>query len=200
MPHQFSMLGIMNAALVSTGWDEITSENDGTAEFRTMMRNWHSIVEAELETGNYEFSRGQATLVSRIPGKFGKDDGYLIPAEAMTVRQVWVENASGVREYIDWSSDGQAVYLDSTDGCIIEYLTSPDPSLWSANFSQGVQKRLEAVLLRAHAGEAGEAAQAEAMAEMAFQTARTLASKARAPRPLVRESAFARARFSRGAH
>lgn len=200
MPHQFSMLGIMNAALVSVGYDEITSENDGTAEFRTMMRNWHGIVEAELETGHYEFSRGQTEVVSRIPGKFGHPDGYLIPSEALTVTRVWLPGETEVREFIDWSSDGTAVYLDSPDGCLIEYLTVPDPSIWSANFSQGVQYSLEAVLLRAHAGEPGEAAQREGMAEMKFQTARTRASKARAARPLVRQSAFARARFSRGAH
>lgn len=199
MPHQYSMLAIMNAALVSTGWDEITSENDGTAEFRTMMRNWHMIVEAELEAGNYEFTRGEATLVSRVPGKFGKDDGFLIPAEALTVRHLWVPGTSGDREYIDWSSDGVAVYVDSPTGCTIEYLTVPDPSIWSANFSLGVQYRLQALLLRAHAGEAGEANTAEMMAEQAFQTARTLASKGRSPRPLVRRSAFADARFARGA-
>lgn len=199
MPHQYSMLAIMNAALTSCGWDEMTAENDGTAEFRTMMRNWHMIVESELEAGNYEFSRKEATLVSRIPGKFGKEDGYLIPAEAITVRHLWTTGTSGVREYVDWSSDGTAVYLDNAEGCVIEYLTVPDPSIWSANFSTGVQYRLQAVLLRAHAGEAGEALQMEGMAEQAFQTARTLASKARAPRPLVRESSLAKARFGRGA-
>jgi len=199
MSHQYSMLSIMNTALVSRGWDEITSENDGTAEFRVMMRNWPSIVEAELEGGKYEFSKAQASLVTRIEGRFGKRDGFLIPNDALTVRHLWLAG-SGARNFVDWVADGEAVYVDSPSGCHIEYLTVPDPSIWSANFSRGVQHRLEAVLIRALEGEAREAQEAEMMAEIAFQTARTLASQQRAARPLLRKSAFAMARFDSGSY
>jgi hypothetical protein len=198
MSHQFSMLWIMNAALVSVGLDEIVSDEDGTPEFRAMARNWPGIVEAELEAGRYEFGRRQADLESRIDGKFGMPDGYLIPGDALAVRNVWTLTAGGARLFsTDWVSDGEAVYLCATDGCTIDYLTAPDPSFWSANFSNGVQAKLEAVLYRAESDDTA-AREADARAEMAFQTARTVAAKERAARPLMRNSVFAQARFSRG--
>lgn len=190
------MLDIMNAALVSVGLDEIVSEEDGTPEFRAMARNWPGIVEAELEAGQYDFSAFQVHLLSRIPGKFGKQDGYLIPGPALFVRHLWL-NDSGPRALVDWVSDGQAVYVDAADGCFVEYLTVPDPSIWSANFSKGVQFKLEAVLHRMM-GDARAATDAEMRAMDAFQTGRTVASKSRAARPFMRESDFARARFGRG--
>ncbi len=196
MAHQYSLLDIMNAALVSVGLDEIVSDSDGTPEFRTMSRNIPGIAEAELEAGLYEFSRGQAHLLSRIPGKFGKADGYLIPGDALFVRHLWL-NDSGPRCLADWSSDGEAVYVDAADGCFIEYLSVPDASVWSANFSKGVQFKLEAVLHRMMS-DARAADDAEMRAVDAFQTGRTVAAKSRAARPFIREGSLGRARFGRG--
>lgn len=192
------MLGIMNAALVSVGFDEIVSEDDGTPEFRLMVRNWPLIVEAELETGLYNFTRTQATLQSRIAGKFGFDDGYVVPGDALHVRRLWLE-PTGERTFPDWVQDSDAVYLDSTEGCTVDYVSVSDPSLWSANFSLGVQESLQAKLLRGVMGEAGEANQADQRAQLAFETARTNSSKSRAPRRTMRTSQIALARFARGA-
>lgn len=198
MATQFSMLGIMNAALVERGWDEIVSESDGTPEFRLLSRNWPLIVESELEDGAYEFTRKEATLATRIAGKFGFDDGYTLPAAALHVRNLWTLTDTGERCFVDWGQDGTAVYLDSTTGCTVEYAEAADPSFWSANFSRGVQMKLAAAIARGLDGEAGEAERLEAAAEAQFQRARTLASKSRAARPtLRRESTIAASRFQR---
>lgn len=196
MATQFSITAIKNAALVSQGLDEINDEQD-LPEHRVLHRNWPLIVESELEDGLYFFTKKQATLSSRVGGLYGYDDGYAIPGDALHVRHLWIENEDGVRLEPAWTQDDQHVYLDSTTGCTIEYIHVADPSFWTANFSRGVQMKLEAALLRAVKEEAGEAATMEQMAEAQFQRARTQSSKSRSAKPLMRRSTFADARFGR---
>ncbi len=191
------MLGIMNAALQSQGLDEILSENDGTPEFRVLSRNWPLIVEAELEDGSYSFTKQQIELQTRQPGKFGYSDAYLLPGDALHVRHLWVV-VDGERCEADWSQDGTSVHVNSEAGCTIEYLSVADPSIWGANFSRGVQAKLEAVVLRALKEEAGEAASMEQQAEIYFQRARTISSKSRSANPPLKRSRIAAARFGRG--
>ena len=193
MAHEFSMLSIMNAALLAQGCEEILSENDGSDEWRTLFRNWPGIVEAELEDGAYHFTRQQAHLVTRADGKFGFDDAYLIPAAALHVRQVWLlEN--GERYAADWLQDDKYVHLNNADGCYIEYLISTEPNLWSANFTRGIQKRCEALLSRALKEEYNDAAALDQEAEAFFQRARTISSKSRSARPMYLKGPIASAR------
>ncbi len=194
MTTEFSMLGIMNAALLAQGQEEVLSDNDGSIEWRLLFRNWPAIVEAELEDGFYNFTREQAELLSRTDGKFGMTDGYLVPHDALHVRRVWITNEDGERIQTDWLQDGSYVYLCNPDGCFIEYLMVPDTSLWSANFTRGVQKKLEALLAMAVKEEASEARALEQDAEAYFQRARTKSSKQKSPQPLYRKGGISRAR------
>lgn len=197
MATQFSMLEIMNAALISEGFDEIVSENDGTNEWRLLSRNWPLIVEAELEDGLFFFTKRQEFLASRQDGKFGFTDAYLVPAATLHVRRAWVEDEQGNRDMLEWAQDGERVYADAPSGLFIEYAEAADPSFWSANFSRGVQMRLQASLLR-FKEEQSAAASMDQQAEMYFQRARTNSSKARSASEPFKEGRFARARFGRG--
>ncbi|MGL6210810.1 MAG: hypothetical protein ACRC14_13385, partial [Paracoccaceae bacterium] len=172
----FSMLDIMNAALISEGFDEIVVEADGSDEWRLLSRNWPQIVESELERGLYNFSRKQANLQSRQPGAFGYDDAYLVPSDALHVRQVWTEDDGGDRQLIQWHQDGLRVYVNEPAGVWIEYLEAADPSFWGAIFSRGVQLKLQAVLLQVKE-EHAQARMMEERAENVFQEARTVSSK-----------------------
>jgi hypothetical protein len=195
---QFQLLQIMNAALVSCGLDEIASEDDGTPEFRLLSRNWPLIVESELETGKYEFTRVEVALASRIAGKFGFDDGYVLPVAALAVRNVWTVD-NGVRLFqSDWGQDGTTVYVNEDSGISVEYVESADPSLWSATFASGVSLKLQAIIMRALQGEPTAAARLEQDAMHQFQQAQALATQQRAARPPIRYSSFAEARFQRG--
>jgi hypothetical protein len=198
MATEFSMLSIMNAALVSRGWDEIVSVDDGTPEFRAMARNWPLIVEAELEDGLYSFTRKQADLQTRMDGQFGFTDAYLVPMKALHVRHLWVAGSDGSKLSVDWSQDGTHVYVNNSTGCMIEYLEAAEAHQWGANFSRGVQYMMEAVLIRAFEGEDAEARSKEAMAAEAFQRARTISSKSRSPSKVFTRTSIASARFSRG--
>ncbi|MFV1728384.1 hypothetical protein VWY34_14165 [Phaeobacter sp. JH20_02] len=197
MSHQYSMLEIMNAALLAQGQEEIVVENDGSLEFQTLARNWPGIVESELEDGNYYFTRKQATLITRKDGLFGYDDGFLIPSDALHVRRLWLQDPTCGRVEVPWVQDGAYVYLNSPDGCVIEYVDAPGQDLWSANFSRGVQKKLEAVISRAIKEEYGDAAVLEQEAETYFQRARTNSSKARSAQPPYKKGPIALARRGR---
>lgn len=197
MATQFSMLQIINAALVSQGQYSVSS-NDGSDEWVLLSRNWPSIVEAELEDGVYMFAKRQEELLTRVDGKFGMPDGYAVPLDALHVRRLWTEEPNGDRNFPDWTQDGSHVYVDAPDGCFVEIVVVATEDLWSANFSRGVQKRLEAIILRAIKEESGDAARADQEAENHFERARTASSKSRSPAPPYREGLLSRARFRRG--
>lgn len=197
MATEFSMTGIMNAALISQGLEEI-NESVSLPEHRVLSRNWPLIVEAELEDGAYHFTKVETTLNTRSAGSFGFDDAYLLPGDALHVRKVRLEASSGSRWEPDWVQDDRYVYLNSTDGVIVEYVKVTEPTFWTANFARGVQMKLEAALLRAVKEETGEASNMEQMAEAQFQRARTNSSKARKAQEPVRRSRLADARFGRG--
>jgi hypothetical protein len=198
MSKQFSMLGVMNAAMLAQGQLEIVAENDGSMAYRTMARNWPAVVEAELEDGAYHFTRQQQNLVTRALGKFGYADAFMVPDAALHVRDCWILNSRGQRCEVDWLQDSTHVYLDNPDGCWIEYVNCPEPNLWSANFARGVQKRMEAIIARAIREEFGEAQGLDQEAEMYFQRARTNSSKARSQRPFYKQGPISRARRTRG--
>lgn len=192
------MLDIMNAALITEGYDEIVAENDGSVEWRLLSRNWAGIVEAELEDSLLNFSRRQEFLQSRQDGAFGYDDAYLLPTGALHVRRVWVEDDQGNRDLdVVWAQDGERVYVNEAEGVFIEYMEASDASFFGANFARGVQMKLQAVLLR-FKEERGSADAMDQQAEISFQRARTISSKSRSATDPYRSSRFARARFSRG--
>lgn len=197
MATEFSMLQIMNAALISEGLDEIVSENDGSDEWRLLARNWPMIVEAELEDGAYHFTKTTTFLQSRQDGGYGYDDAYLVPLEALHVRRLWIEPDTGGRYFPDWVQDGTKVYVTEPDGVWIEYVSASAEHLWTANFARGVQLKLQAVILNFRE-ERSAAVAMEQQAEMAFQRARTSSSKSRSPTEPYKPSRFAIARFRRG--
>lgn len=198
MATSFSFLGICNAALISQGEDQLVSLNDGSPEFSLLSRNWPSIVEAELEDGAYNFTREETQLLSRQEGKFGFADSYLIPGDAIHVRRVWLEDGTPGDD-VEWVQDGTAVHLDADAGCLIEYVTVADEGLWSANFTRGVQMKLEACIARSLKEETTDAMRLEGQAEVYFQRARTLSSKARSAKPMTQPGRIALARFGRRA-
>ncbi len=198
MATQFSMIGIMNAALLAQGQQEITTENDGSLEFRTMFRNWPSIVEAELEDGKYFFTKQQSQLVTRSDGKFGFSDAYLVPSEAIHVRNLWLVDVTGERYQTDWIQDGSYVHLNNADGCWVEWVNVPDIDIWTATFVLGIKMKMEALILRSVKEEYAEASDMDSDADMVLQRARTNSSKARSTRPAYQKGPISRARSRNG--
>lgn len=193
------MLEIINTALLSQGMETV-STNDGTDEYRVLAANWPMIVEAELEDGNYSFTRAEATLGAAVSGSYGYAKAYAIPASALHVRNLWFEATDGTRTQVPWTQDSTYVHLDNDDDetVKIEYLVSATSDLWKANFKKGVQAKLEAVILRAVKEEYGEAETMEAQAEVYFQRARTSSSRSRSATSPFRSGPIAEARFRRG--
>jgi hypothetical protein len=198
MSTTFSMLKLINAALLAHG-QETVSVNDGSLEWRVLSDNWPIIVEAELEASNFHFTKEEATVTSYVTGKFGFDYGYQVPPGALHVRNVWVEDASGIRHDVDWCQDATHVYLDFDEGCVIEYVDVTDVAVWTANFSMGIQLRLEAIVLRSLKEEYGEARKFDERAEAFLQRARTKSSTSRSKNPAIKgKGSIVEARLRRG--
>lgn len=177
MSTTFSMLNTINAALLAQGQEPVT-QNDGSLEWRMLSANWPFIVESELEIGNYHFSREEVTVVTTTTSKFGFDYAYPIPPGALYVRNVWEED-NDVRWEPEWCQDGAAIHTDADTGIVVEYVTSADPGLWTANFATGIKMKLEAYILRALKEEYGEAESFESKAMYYLQQARTKSSSQR---------------------
>lgn len=186
------MLTIMNAALIAEGLYEIVAENDGSLEFRLLSQQWPLIVEAELEAGNYNFTRETAQLLTRIDGKYGFQDGYQIPGSALHVRRVWLDGTLPA-DGIPWGQDSAYVYVDNASGCWAEYLVASEADVWSATFSRGVQLKLQAVICR-FKEESVEARDRDAMAEDLFGKARAKSSQRRSTKSAFRRGPIGRAR------
>lgn len=197
MASQFSMLQIINAALIAQG-QYVVDTNDGSDEWDLLSRNWPLIVEAELEDGAYQFTRQQFQLNTRIAGQFGFDDGYALPLTVLHVRSLWTEGTDGIRTFIDWTQDGAAVYVDNDTGVFIDAVIVATDDLWSANFARGVQLKLEALILRALKEEETSAARMEMQAEVHFERARAISSKSRSATSPFMRGQIATARFRRG--
>lgn len=194
--NSMSMLQTMNAALLSQGFDEILSVEDGSDEYRVLARNWPTIVGRELEDGRYQFTRAEIGLNTRTDGEFGFDDRYLLPADTLHVRNAYRLDR-GCREEIIWSQAGRYVHVCAPEGITVEAYSTPGIDLWSHNFAFGVQKRLESILCLVREDAAG-AREADSAAEVAFQRARTHSSQAHSPTSAYRRSPMAAARFRRG--
>ena len=191
------MLKIINAALLAQGQEPVSS-GDGSIEWRVLSDNWPAVIEAELEDGNFHFTREETSLIVRTDGKFGFDDAYQVPADALHVRNVWVESGD-VRYDVDWVQDSTHVHLNSDTGCVIEYVVSADPSLWTAAFSLGIQYRLEAIILRSLKEEYSESLKLEEMAAFQLQRARTKSASSRSKVPPIKGGgSIADARMRRG--
>lgn len=186
----------MNAALIAQGQYEIT-DNDGSDEFRLLSKNWPFIVEAELEDGNYRFTREQATLNSRQDGRFGFEDAYLRPGNALFVRDVWFTEADSTKIELDWAQDATKIYVNRASGVICEYLVSADPSVFTATFARGVQSKLEALIARAIKEEPQQAIALEQLGESFFQRARSNSSRGRSATDPFLKGRIAQSRFRR---
>lgn len=188
------MLGIMNAALMAQGQEEILSEGDGSVEWRLLFRNWPLIVEAELEDGNFHFTREQADTITTVSGKFGFTYGYLVPSASLHVRALWYTDAAGNRIVPDWIQDSSYAYVDHADGITVEYIAVQDESLWTASFARGIQLKLEALIAGAIKEESAEKRQLEQAAEAQLQRARTSSSRSRRPQKPFRDGPLSKAR------
>ena len=141
--YTFSKIQLYNAALTATRCDPITS-NDGSDRWLLLESNYPTIVRAALERGKYSVGRERVALTSRVAGKFGYDDGYVLPADTLIVRHVWVNEALTEA----WSTDDDTLYIDATSGVECEYIKQPVEQSFHAQLDLALTLKLQAVILR----------------------------------------------------
>jgi hypothetical protein len=200
MATTFTKLGLFNAALLSQGKVEI-AEDDDSLEWRTLNANWATLIEAELQDSAINYSLIEEELPTRAAdGSFGYDDAYTAPTEALHIRHVWKLDSNGDRVDLDWFNGKTYLHVnDAAVGIWVEYVEASDPGQFGPLFAQGIQMKLEAIILRAMKEEYRSASEMEARAEEKLQRARTNASNEKSPKPLFKSRGrFSSARFTRG--
>ncbi len=139
---------LFNAALTRTG-NNSTSEGDGSFVWQALEANYEEIVRAAFEEGKYPFGKVRETLTSRSAGKFGYDDSYQLPTEAIHVDEVYFNecSASDLQERWDVNGETNELLVDANSRTIeVEYRRVGLEHTWSASFAKGIQLRLEAVI------------------------------------------------------
>jgi hypothetical protein len=201
MSTTFSRLQIINAALLAQGQTELAAESDGSLEWRTLAAQWPFIVEGELEDGGYAHQFVEQHVPSCCDkGRFGFENRYWLPSQALHVRRVFTEAEEGQRTYLDeWYQDSNGLNVNATDGIWVEFVEAVDPEEFSPNFARGIQKKLEVHIARAMKEEHQLGDRLEQEAQMYLQRARTSSANKSGPKRLFREdSIFSKARFRRG--
>ena len=155
-----------------------------------MEANYDEIVRAAFEDGdgNYPFGRVRETLTSRSAGTSGYDDAYTIPNEAVHIIEVYFDECSAADLLEPWEVDGvnNSILLNSSNRTIeISYVKSGLESTWSASFTKGIQRRLEAVI-KDFLEETEEASMKEQEGDFAFLKASVKSSKNRSQRRFVK--------------
>ena len=197
----FSRLQIINAALLAQGQTELSQEDDGSLEWRTLAAQWPFLVEAELEVGGYSHQFVEVELISRIgDGRFGFQDRYFIPSGVIHVRRAFVEHDDETRTYHDdWFQDANGLNINASESVWAEVVEAVEAKDFGPNFALGIQKKLEMHIARAIKEEHNLADRLESEAQMYLQMARTSSASKSGPKPFFRpDSVFTKARFRRG--
>lgn len=201
MATTFTKLGIMNAALRSQGEMPLATEDDGSLEWGLLDANWAPLLESILQDGAFNFAVTEEELPTRAGGgKFGYDDAYTTPTEALLVRSAFTEDTSGYRTNLDFTVGPTQTHVNEATGIWVQYVEAVEPSAFSPLLALGLQQKLEAVILRGLKEEYVAAREMEAMAESNLQRARSNSSAAKSPVPMFKRGGgrIGRSRFLNG--
>ena len=136
---------IFNAALLRTG-NEITVTGFVA---RALEANYDEIVRDAFEGQKFPFGKVRIELTSRSDGRFGYDDAYAMPSDTIHVSEVYVKEhrASDLGESWEIDAETNELMIDAKGRKIeIEYIKVGLEHRWSAKFTLGIQRRLEAVI------------------------------------------------------
>jgi hypothetical protein len=178
---------IIQAALLRCGRSSMADE---PFLAQAIDANYDEIVRAAFEDGdgNYPFGRARVALTSRFDGSMGYADAFQVPNDTLHIVEVYINDCSAADLLQDWEFDGteNAILLDARSGSIeVEIVRSGQEANWSASFSKGVQRRVEAVIKDA-LDETEEAMAKEQEGDLAFLKAGVKGSKNRSPKPMFR--------------
>jgi hypothetical protein len=192
---------IFNAALLRCG--RVITGGDSDVR-QAMDANYDEIVRAAFEDsdGNLPFGRARETLTSRSAGTSGYDDAYTLPNAALHVVDIFFDECPAGDLQEPWEVDGiNGVILLNADSRTVEveYVKEGLESTWSAGFTKGIQRRLEAVI-KDFLEEPEESSVKEQEGDFAFLKAGVKGAKNRAQSRIFKKGGgrLSRARRSRG--
>lgn len=175
-----SKITIFNAALLRTGNSDVT-EGDGSFIWQALEANYDEIVREAFEGQEYTFGKKRIVLTSRTSGDFGYEDGFVYPSEVIHIVDVYLNDirASDLGESWEVDASANKILIDARERTVaIEVIRVGLESTWSAKFTRGIQRRLEAVIKSVEEEEA-EADMLDAKADVLFLRAGVKSSKNR---------------------
>lgn len=196
---QRSKLTIFNAALTRTGNDP-TTEGEGSIIWQALEANYDDIVRAAFEEGEYPFGKTRIALESRSAGRFGYDDAFTYPVHVIHIYDVFLNKhrASVLGEAWDVDASTRQLMINASSRSVeIEGIREGQEHTWSGKFTNGIQRRLEAVIKDVEE-EVEESAAKDSEAEFQFLKAGVKASKNRSRRKFRGDGRLTRAHRGRG--
>jgi hypothetical protein len=186
-----SKVTIFNAALLRSGYAE-SVEAEGSAMWRAMDASYDEIVRSAFEEGggSYPFGKRRVELTSRAAGDFGFDDSYTMGNDVIHVIEVFLDLLPASSLLAAWETkteDGaSSLQINASSRTVeIEYVASGMENSWTAGFTLGIQRRLEAVIKDVDQ-ETEEANSKERDADFAFLRTQVKSSKNRSKSRLFR--------------
>lgn len=175
---------LFNSAIFNTG----NRPGDQTGLWEAMEANYDEIVRAAFEDAgpSLPFGRKREVLTSRADGDFGYDDAFKFKAEVLHIFDVFLNDVSAADLWEPWEIDlstSQLMINASARTVAIEYVRVGQEHTWSANFAQGIQRELEAVIKEVEE-EPEEAELKSAQAAAKLLKASVKGSKNRSKRPV----------------
>ena len=175
-----SKITVFNAALLRTGNNTVV-EGDGSFIWQALEANYDEIVREAFEDQEFPFGKARIELTSRSDGDFGYDDAFVMPSDAIHVSDVFLGEyrASDLQESWEVKSETNELLINASARVVeIEFIKVGLENTWSAKFTRGIQRRLEAVI-KDVIEEVEEASALDAEADFAFLKAGVKASKNR---------------------
>lgn len=173
---------LFNAALLRCGQKNI-SAGDGSFIWQALDANYDEIVRECFERGDFPFGKTRVELTGRSAGRWGYDDAYVIPEDALHIVEVYIGERAASDIRAQWEFDGgtREVLLNAGGEKVeIEYRKTGQEHTWSATFSLAVQRRLEAVV-KDVIEEAGESIAKGQEADLMLLRASVKGSRGRLP-------------------
>lgn len=141
-------LSIVNQALTSAGEEKLTSLTPGSPLAEAAIENYDTIVEEELENGQWKFATVPGYVPTLLTATVDKPLKYQYQLPANLLALTAVKNRSTVLDGEYFEQSGRIFRTAYNANISIDYIFRPDESVWPARFRRIIIQRLEALFLR----------------------------------------------------
>lgn len=170
-----SKLEIINNGLKGAGLRPVTAANSAD-KWQILSSQYQNTVDAELESGNYQFTTYREALTGSVAGNFGYTTGWQLPNDSIFIRNVYVDDILWGH---DWTAHRGVLYIDKATGVSVDILKVEGEENWTATFVRAMTTYMESVAWGALWHNYPKQAQVEEKAREQFLKAGMVSSRQR---------------------